>query len=397
MAGDDPAVGDAPDLRGAGEPAGGAVRAGRHGGRARRLWSRSGVAGGCAGARGGRVGPGRRRREHRARGSGLALRLATLAGRRARCGRRRAGVRLHRGRGAGPGTARLPVAARSRGGGRGRRRSGHRPGARRPGIGAGGLVGRRLRRRAGGRRAAPWRRRRRPLGHRRRRGAAPGVPGPARGRPGRPARPDALRPRPRRRGARCGRRSRDRPGRTGGPCVGRAGGRRPPTCRCRRPDGRRPGLRNPRTARLARGVATGRRPCRRQRREHRAHHGAGGRRLLPGMPDRGLPRRPRGVVAASAPRLRGAAGGADRRREGGAPRLGGPGPAALPGAHGACRAHRRRGGQHLRTPDGIGPRHARGRGHAAAPHGRARHRGARSLRQRRGAGVDGALVAGGRP
>lgn len=223
------------------------------------------------------------------------------------------------------------------------------------------------------------------------------MPGPARGHPDRPARPDALRPRPRGRGGRGGRHRRDRPGRTRGPCVGRAGGRRPPACRCRRADGRRPCLRNPRAARLARGVAAGRRPCRRQRREHRAGHGAGGRRLLSGLPDRGLPRRPGGVVAASAPERRGAAGGADRRREGGAPRLGGPGPAALPRARRAGRAHRGRRGQHLRTPDGVGPRHARGRGHAAAPHRRARHRGARPVRQRRGAGVDGALVVGGRP
>lgn len=144
LAGDDPAVGGAPDLRGAREPAGGAVRAGRHGDRARRMWPRSGVAGGCAGTRGRRVGPGRRSRGHRARGGGPALRLGTLACRGARCGRRRAGVRLHRGRRAGPGAARLPVAARSRGRGRGRCRSGHRPGTRRPGLGAGRLVGRRM-------------------------------------------------------------------------------------------------------------------------------------------------------------------------------------------------------------------------------------------------------------
>jgi hypothetical protein len=407
LAGDDPAVGGAPDLRGAGEPAGGAVRAGRHGGRARRVWPRSGVAGGCAGARGRRVGPGCRRRGHRTRGGCSAVRLGTLAGRGARCGRRRAGVRLHRGRRAGPGTARLPVAARRRGRGRGRCRSGHRAGARRPGLGTGRLVGRRVRRRAGGRRAAPWRRRRRAGGHRRRRrragghrrrrGTAPGVPGPARGHPDRPARPDALRPRPRRRGGRGGQHRRDRPGRPRRPCVGRTCGRRPPGCRCRRPDGGRPGLRHPRAADLARRVAPGEQPRGRQRREHRAGHGTGGRRLLCGVPDRGPPRRPGGVVATSAPGLRCAAGGADRRREGRAPRLGGPGPAALPAAHGAGRTHRGRRGQHLRAPDAIVPRHTRGRGHGPAPYRRTRHRGARPLRYRRGAGVDGALVVGGRP
>lgn len=223
------------------------------------------------------------------------------------------------------------------------------------------------------------------------------MPGPARGHADRPARPDALRPRPRRCGGRGGRHRRDRPGRTRRPCVGRSGGRRPAARGCGRPHGRRPGLRHPRAARLACRVAAGRRPCRRQRREHRAGHGAGGRRLLSGVSDRGVPRRPGGVVATSPPERRGAAGGADRRREGGAPRLGGPGSAALPGAHGAGRARRGRRGQQLRTPDGIGPRHARGRGDAAAPHRRARHRGARPVRQRRGAGVDGALVVGGRP
>lgn len=223
------------------------------------------------------------------------------------------------------------------------------------------------------------------------------MPGPARGHPDRPARPDALRPRPRRRGGRCSGHGRDRPGRTRGTCVGRAGGRRPPACRCRRPDGGRPGLRHPRAARLARGVATGRRPCRRERREHRARHGAGGRRLLCGVPDRGLPRGPGGVVATSGAQRRWSAGGADRRREGGAPRLGGPGPAALPRARRAGRAHRGRRGQHLRAPDAVRARHARGGGHAAAPHRRTWDRGARPVRQRRGAGVDGALVVGGRP
>jgi competence protein ComEC len=87
-----------------------------------------------------------------------------------------------------------------------------------------------------------------------------------------------------------GQHRRDRPGRPSRPCVGRTCGRRPPGCRCRRPDGGRPGLRHPRAARLARGVASGRRSCRRQRREHRAGHRTVGRKLLSGVPRRGLPR-----------------------------------------------------------------------------------------------------------
>ncbi|MBA8990073.1 hypothetical protein FHW23_001319 [Curtobacterium pusillum] len=255
LAGHDPAVRGLPHVRGTGEPAHRAARADRHGGRARRVSDGADLAVGRGGARRGRLGTGERDRRDRARGGGTPVRLRALAERSRGGGRRGDRHRLHRGGGPRPENGPLPVAPARR------HRRGHRCDSRRAAPGrrprgtAGGLVGGRLRRRTGGRGRRPGRRGRRTRGHRGRRRASDGVPGPARHRPDRPPRADALRPRPRRSG-----RGRDRPRDDGArrpdrTARGRTRRALPGGRRHRRPPGRRHDLGIARPAPLAPAVA----------------------------------------------------------------------------------------------------------------------------------------------
>ncbi|ROS62983.1 hypothetical protein EDF42_2681 [Curtobacterium sp. PhB172] len=254
-----------------------------------------------------------------------------------------------------------------------------------------------MRRRTGRRRADPWRRQHGPDRHRGRPGPPPGLPRPAAGPPDRPARPHPLRPRPR---GGCGRgRGHRRHGarRTRRACVGQPRRAGPAARWRRRPAGRRPGVRRARAARLARGVAAGGQPGRRQRREHRARDRTTAGRRLPHVPVRGVPRRPGGDRPAPCPLRQCTPRRARRRREGLAPRFGRPGPPAVPAARGPRRTRRRRRGQHVRSPDTVGAVDARIVRDRRVPHRRTRHRRGGSDGHRRPAGVDGAHAVGGRP
>lgn len=397
LARDDPAVRGAADLRGAGEPAGRAPGADRHRRRPRCVSARAGLAVGWVGPGSRCLGPRVGSRRHRPRCSAAAVRVGAVAGWSRRGGRRRGRQREPRGRRAEHSDGAEPPVARrgSRRRGRCRRRRGSRAGRAR--FRPGHLGGRGVRRRTGRRRAGSWRRQHGPDRHRGRSWSTPGMPRPAGGPPDRPARPHALRPRPRGSGGRGHGHRRHGARRTRRPCVGQPRRAGPAARWRRRPAGRRPGGRRARAARLARGVAAGGQPGRRQRREHRARDRAAAGRRLPHVRVRGVPRRPGGDRAASAPLRQCAPRRSHRRREGLAPRFGRPGPAAVPAARGPRRTRRRRRGQHLRPPDTVGVVDARIVRDRHVPHRRTRDRRGGSGGRRRPAGVDGAHAVGGRP
>ncbi len=397
LARDDPAVGGAADLRGAGEPAGRAPGTDRHRRRPRCVSARTRLAVGRVGARSRRLGARIGGRWHRPRRRRTAVRVGSVAGRHGRRGRRGARQRVPRGRRAEHTDGQEPPAARRGRGRRGRCRRRRGPSAGRARHRSAGLGGRCVRRRTGGRRTGP---RRRPHGvdrHRGRPGAPARLPRAAADQPDRPARPHALRPRPRRCGGRGRGHGRHGTGRSRRPRIGHPRRAGPAARWRRRPAGRRPGVRCARADQLARRVAACGRPGRRQRRQHRARdRTTAGRRLLH-VPVRGVPRRPGRDRAASTPFRWWAARRPARRREGLAPRFGGPGPTAVPTARGPCRTRRRRRGQHVRPPDTFGAVDARVGGDRGVPDRRTRHRRGRSDGRGRPAGVDGAHAVGGRP
>ncbi len=389
LAADDPARARSADVRRPGEPAGGAVLPRGHRRRAAVVRAGAPVAGSQRCRRGGRLGSGCRDRGGRPDDRWTPRRLAPVAGRSGGRGVRRGRQRGGRGGGARARSGPDAVRAAGRGRDRHRARDHGRAGGPDPRRAAAGLVRGDVRRRAGGRGAPAGRHEHR--AHRRRRRPRPAacVPRPARRRPDRPARADPLRRGPRRRGGR-GRRRRGPGARRTARAAG--GHRGPPAARGRggrRPTRGRQRARGARARAVAGPLAAGIGPDERQRGEHRAADGP--TTGVRDVPDRGVPRRPRrhGTTTAArvGPGVHGARAG--RPREGRTPRVGGPGPRALPRARGAGRPHRRRRGQHVRAPGGAGARDARRRRHDTLPH-RPAGDDRRPWCRRRPGGLDGA-------